>query len=349
MENTVSELAALVGGQLAFGADGSVKITGVAALADAVPGEMTFFGNPKYLPQLRDSRATAALVPANFSETVPAICIRCENPTLAFSKVIERFAPPPVQFAPGVHPTAVVGRNVRLGKDVSIQPGAVIEDGASIGERTIIGAHSYIGHDAQVGGDCHLHHRVTIGYRCKLGNRVIIHSGVVIGSDGFGFELQDGRHAKIPQIGIVQIDDDVEIGANTTIDRARFGRTWIGAGTKIDNLVQIAHNVVIGKHCIVCGLTGIAGSTKLGNHVILAGQVGTVGHVEIGDGVIIGAQSGVNKSLLSKEIFMGTPAVPAREWKEQVAHIRSLKKLKARVARLEQMPGDTGKTLPIET
>ena len=349
MENTVSELAALVGGQLAFGADGSARITGVAAPADAVPGEMTFFGNPKYFSQLRDSKATAALVPANFSEPVSAICIRCENPTLAFSKVIARFVPPPILFAPGVHPTAVVGRNVRLGKDISIQPYAVIEDGASIGDRTVVGAHSYIGHEAEVGSDCHLHPRVTIAFRCKLGNRVILHSGVVIGSDGFGFEFQDGRHAKIPQIGIVQVDDDVEVGANTAIDRARFGRTWIGEGTKIDNLVQIGHNVVIGKHCIVCGLAGIAGSTKLGNYVTLAGQVGTVGHVEIGDSVIVGAQSGVNKSLSSNQIVMGTPAVPAREWKKQVAHIHSLDKLKARVALLEQLLGEKGKTLPIET
>lgn len=346
METTVSELAALVGGQLASGADGSVKVTGVAAIAEALPGEITFFGNARYLPQLRVTKAAAALVPADFSEAVPPICIRCENPTLAFSKVIERFAPPPVRFAPGVHPTAVLGRNVQLGADASIQPYAVIEDDASIGARTTVGAHAYIGHGVNIGVDCHIHARVTIGFRCRLGNRVIIHSGAVLGSDGFGFELHQGRHAKVPQIGIVQVDDDVEIGANTSIDRARFGRTWIGEGTKIDNLVQIAHNVVIGKHCIVCGLTGISGSTKLGDYVTLAGQVGTVGHVEIGNGVIVGAQSGVNKSLPDKQIFMGTPVVPAKEWREQVAHIHSLHKLKARVARLEQLLAATEKSSP---
>jgi UDP-3-O-[3-hydroxymyristoyl] glucosamine N-acyltransferase len=346
---TVLELAALVGGQLDPQADGSVGISGAAALAEAVQGEVTFFGNPKYLPQLRSSKASAALVPAGFSESVSAICIRCENPTLAFSKVVARFAPPPVRFSPGVHPTAVIGSGVQLGAEVSIQPYAVVEDGASIGARTVIGAHAYLGQDAQVGADCHLHPRVTIGFRCKVGDRVILHSGVVLGSDGFGFEFQGGRHAKVPQIGIVQVDDDVEIGANTAIDRARFGRTWIGAGTKIDNLVQIAHNVVIGKHCIVCGLTGISGSTKLGNCVTLAGQVGTVGHVEIGDGVIVGAQSGVAKSLPEKQIFMGTPAVPAREWKVQVAHIHGLDKLKARVARLEQLLSAVGKTSPPAT
>ena len=346
MEITVSELAALVGGQLASGANGSAKISGAAAVAEALPGEVTFFGNPKYLPQLRSSKATAVLVPLAFAGEVPALCIRCENPTLAFSKVIGKFAPPPVCFPPGVHPTAVIAPGVVLGAEVSIQPCAVIEEGASIGARTVIGAHSYVGHGTQIGSDCHLHPRVTIGSRCQIGNRVILHSGVVLGSDGFGFELQNGRHVKIQQIGIVQIDDDVEIGANSSVDRARFGRTWIGEGTKIDNLVQVGHNVVIGKHCILCALTGVSGSTKIGDYVTLAGQVGTVGHVEIGDGVVVGAQSGVSKSLPAKQIYMGTPAVPAREWKEQVAQIHSLHKLRARIARLEQLLGAAGQSIP---
>ena len=346
MEITVSELAALVGGQLASGADGSAKISGVAALAEALPGEVTFFGNPKYLPQLRTSKASAAMVPLAFTEEVPALCIRCENPTLAFSKAVEKFAPPPVYFPPGVHPTAVIAPGVVLGADVSIQPHAVIEEGASIGTGTVIGAHSYVGHETYIGSDCLIHPRVTIGFRCKIGSRVILHSGVVLGGDGFGFEFQNGRHVKIQQIGIVQIDDDVEIGANSSVDRARFGRTWIGEGTKIDNLVQVGHNVVIGKHCILCALTGVSGSTKLGNYVTLAGQVGTVGHVEIADGVTVGAQSGVSKTLPVKQMYMGTPAVPAREWKEQVAQIHSLHKLRARVARLEQLPGESGRSIP---
>ncbi|MEI7823090.1 MAG: UDP-3-O-(3-hydroxymyristoyl)glucosamine N-acyltransferase [Verrucomicrobiota bacterium] len=345
---TVSELAALVGGQLASGADGSAKISGAAALAEALPGEVTFFGNPKYLLKLRASRATVALVPLAFAEEVPAACIRCENPTLAFSKVIEKFAPPPVHFTPGVHPTAVVAPGVRLGAGVSIQPHAVIEAGASIGDGTVVGAHSYIGHEAQIGGGCLIHPRVMIGFRCKIGSRVILHSGAVLGGDGFGFELQDGRQVKIPQIGIVQVDDDVEIGANSTVDRARFGRTWIGEGTKIDNLVQIGHNVVIGKHCILCAFVGVSGSTKIGDYVTLAGQVGTVGHVEIGDGVIVGAQAGVSKTLAVKQIYMGSPAVPAREWKEQVAQIHSLHKLRTRVARLEQLLGELEKSIQPE-
>ncbi|MEO6738855.1 MAG: UDP-3-O-(3-hydroxymyristoyl)glucosamine N-acyltransferase [Chthoniobacteraceae bacterium] len=346
MEITVLELAALVGGQLASGADGSAKISGAAALAEALPGEVTFFGNPKYLPKLRASTATAVLVPLAFAEEVPALCIRCENPTLAFSKAVEKFAPPPVHFPAGVHPTAVIAPGVRIGAGVSIQPYVVIEEGVSIGPGTVVGAHSYIGHEAQIGGDCLIHPRVSIGFRCQIGSRVILHSGAVLGGDGFGFELHEGRYVKISQTGIVQVDDDVEVGANSTIDRARFGRTWIGEGTKIDNLVQIGHNAVIGKHCILCGLVGVAGSTKIGDYVTLAGQVGTVGHVEIADGVIVGAQSGVSKTLLVKQTYIGSPALPAREWKDQTAQIHSLRKLRARVVNLEQLLGEPEKSVP---
>ena len=349
MEITVSELAALVGGQLASGADGSALISGVATLAEARPGEVTFFGNARYLPQLRASKATVALVPLAFSEDVPVLCIRCENPTLAFSKAVEKFALPPVQYAPGIHPTAVIAPGVRLGAGVSIQPYVVIEAGVVIGDGTVVGAHSFIGHDAQIGAGCQIAARVTIGFRCLLGNRVILHSGAVIGSDGFGFELQGGRQVKIPQTGIVQIDDDVEIGANSSVDRARFGRTWIGEGSKIDSLVQIAHNVVVGKHCILCGQVGVAGSTKIGNYVILAGQVGIVGHVEIGDGIVIGAQSGVSKSLSEKQMYIGSPALSAREWKEQTARIHNLHKLRARVTHLEQLLGERTKSVPPAT
>ncbi len=349
MEITVSELAAVVGGQLASGADGLAKISGVATLAEALPGDVTFFGNAKYLPRLRASKATAALVPVSFAEEVNALCIRCENPTLAFSKAVEKFALPAIPFAPGIHPTAVIAPGARLGAGVSIQPYVVIEEGATVGDGTVIGAHSYIGHEARIGEGCHFAPRVTVGFRCVVGNRVILHSGVVLGSDGFGFEFQGGRHVKIPQTGIVQIDDDVEIGANSSVDRARFGKTWIGEGTKIDNLVQIGHNASVGKHCILCGQVGVAGSTKIGNFVTLAGQVGTVGHVEIGDGVIIGAQSGVSKTLSVKQMYAGSPAIPVREWKEQVAQIHSLHKLRARLARLEQILGEQRESPPAGT
>ena len=201
MEITVSELAAHVGGQLASGADGSAKISGVATLAEAVPGEVTFFGNPKYLSKLRGSKATAALVPLAFAEEVPALCIRCENPTLAFSKAIEKFAPPPVFFPPGIHPTAVIANDVQLGANVSIQPYAVIGEGASIGAGTIIGAHAYVGRASQIGCDCHIHPRATVGDRCKVGNRVILHSGAVLGSAALpGLSLGNGTHGVIGRV-----------------------------------------------------------------------------------------------------------------------------------------------------
>jgi UDP-3-O-[3-hydroxymyristoyl] glucosamine N-acyltransferase len=335
VELTVQELAALVGGQFALPADGARKITGAAAVVDAGEGHVTFFGNTKYLPQLKASRATAALVPLDFAEEIPAVAIRVENPSLAFAELLAKFAPEPIRFAPGVHPSAVIGRDVTLGDGVSIQPFVVVEDRATIGPGSVIGAHGYIGHGAKIGRDSQLHPRVTVGAHCIVGDRAILHSGAVLGSDGFGFEFSGGRHVKIPQTGIVQVDDDVEIGANVTIDRARFGRTWIQEGSKIDNLVQIAHNVVIGKHCIVVSQTGISGSTRLGNYVTLAGQCGVVGHIEIGDRVIAGAKTGISKNIPAGEIIWGSPSQPMREAKEQIAMVRRLPKLIERVKRLE--------------
>jgi len=346
---TVQELAALVGGQFVSAADGKKTIVGAAAVADAGEGHVTFIGSAKYLAQLKTSRATAALVSLDFSETISAVAIRVENPSLAFAQLLEKFAPEPIRFAPGVHPTAIIGRGVELGENVSIQPYVVIEDGARIGANSLLGAHTYIGHEASLGADCQLAARVTVGARSVLGSRVIIHSGAVLGSDGFGFELADGRHVKIPQTGIVQIDDDVEIGANVTIDRARFGRTWIQEGTKIDNLVQIAHNVVIGRHCLIVSQAGISGSTRLGNYVTLAGQVGVVGHIEIGDQTIVAAQSGVSKSLGPKQVVFGYPAMPLRESKEQLARIGRLPKLYERVKQLEQIVGARPLSSPAES
>ncbi len=334
---TVQELAALLGGQFASDTDPATPILGLAAIADADQGDCTFFGNPKYLPQLKSSRASAALVPLDFAEIISPIAIRLENPSLAFAQLLTHFTPPPLTFPPGIHPTAVIGAHVVLGENVSVQPHVVIEDGAHIGPNCLIGASSYIGHHAILGADCQIAPRVTIGARCVLGSRIIIHSGAVLGSDGFGFEFSAGRHLKIPQTGIVQVDDDVEIGANVTIDRARFGRTWIQAGTKIDNLVQIAHNVVVGKHCLIVSQAGISGSTKLGNYVTLAGQVGIVGHIEIGDQTIVAAQSGVSKSIGPKQIVFGSPAIPLRDAKIQLAHVSRLDKLNARVKKLEAL------------
>jgi UDP-3-O-[3-hydroxymyristoyl] glucosamine N-acyltransferase len=332
----VKELAALSGGELV--GDPTLKISGAASLSEAEQGEITFFTDRKYIGWVRKTRASAIFVPPDFAEPINAAQIRVSNPTKAFEQVVLKFAPKPITFAPGIHPTAVVDPGAQLGDRVSIQPLAVIEAGAKIGEDTIVGAGSYVGHETVIGSACHIYPHVTIRERIRIGSRVIIHSGAVIGADGFGFEKVDGRHRKLQQLGIVQIDDDVEIGANTTVDRARFGRTWIQQGVKIDNLVQIAHNVVIGKNSVIVAQAGISGSTRVGERVTMAGQVGIVGHVEIADGTIIAAQSGVAKSLPGG-VWFGYPAVPFAQAKQQIAWIHRLGKLFARVKAIEKKLG----------
>jgi len=333
---TLQELATTSGGELV--GDPSLQITGAASLAEATPGEISFFANRKYIGLLRKTRASAVFVPTDFGEPITPAQIRVSNPTKAFEQVVFKFAPKPITFAAGIHPSAVVDRSAQLGERVSIQPHAVVEAGARIGDDTIIGAGSYVGHETTIGSACLIYPRVTIRERSRIGLRVIIHSGAVIGADGFGFEMVDDRQQKIQQLGIVQIDDDVEIGANTTIDRARFGRTWIRQGVKIDNLVQIAHNVVIGKDSVIVAQSGISGSTRVGQRVMMGGQVGIVGHLEIGDGTAIGAQSGVSKSTRGGAWF-GSPAVPLAEAKQQIAWIHRLGKLFARVKEIEKKLG----------
>jgi UDP-3-O-[3-hydroxymyristoyl] glucosamine N-acyltransferase len=333
---TVKELAALFEGELI--GDPTLKITGAGSLGEATPGEISFFTDRKYISLLRKTCASAIFVPPDFAEPINAAQIRVPNPTKAFEQVLLKFAPKPITFAPGIHPSAVVDASAQLGQRVSIQPLAIIESGAKIGDDTIIGAGSYVGHETVIGSACHIYPNVTIRERSQVGSRVIIHSGAVIGADGFGFELVDGRHQKLQQIGVVQIDDDVEIGANTTVDRARFGRTWIQEGVKIDNLVQVAHNVVIGKNSVIVAQTGISGSTRVGERVTMAGQVGIAGHLEIADGTIIAAQSGVAKSLPSG-VWFGYPAVPFAEAKQQIAWIHRLGKLFARVKEIEKKLG----------
>jgi len=235
-----------------------------------------------------------------------------------------KFAPKPIILAPGIHPSAIVGSGVRLGERVSIQPHAVIEDGSQIGDDTIIGAGSYIGHETTIGSACVIYPLVTVRERSQIGSRVIIHSGAVIGADGFGFEMIDGRQHKIQQLGIVRIDDDAEIGANTTIDRARFGRTWIQQGVKIDNLVQIAHNVMIGRHCLIAGQTGISGSAKVGDFVMMAGKVGIADHVTVGAGAVLLAQAGLMSDVPAGARFVGSPAQPLRDFMKGVAALRRL-------------------------
>jgi UDP-3-O-[3-hydroxymyristoyl] glucosamine N-acyltransferase len=333
---TLEQLAKTSGGELV--GDPWLQITGAASLAEATTGEVSFFANRKYIGLLRKTRASAVFVPAEFAEPIPAAQIRVSNPAKAFEQVVLKFAPKPIVFAPGIHPTAVIDPSARLGQRVSIQPHSVIEAGAKIGDDTIIGAGCYIGHDTTIGSSCLIYPRVTIRERSRIGSRVIIHSGAVIGADGFGFEMVDGRQQKIQQFGLVQIDDDVEIGANTTIDRARFGRTWIQEGAKIDNLVQVAHNVVIGKNTVIAAQTGIAGSVQIGQRVLVGGQVGIIGHIEIGDNTAIGAQSGISKNI-NGGAWWASPAVPLTEAKQQIAWVRRLGKLFARVKEIEKKLG----------
>jgi UDP-3-O-[3-hydroxymyristoyl] glucosamine N-acyltransferase len=334
---TLKELAVLSGGEL-HGDNPDLEITGAAALSEAVPGEVTFYADPRYLARLRHTQASAIFVPVNFSEQTSAAQIRVSNPSKAFEQVVLKLAPKPIAFAPGIHPTAVIDPTAKIASNVSIQPHAVIGAGACVGDKSVIGAGSYVGQESIIGESCVIYPNVTIRERTKIGARVIIHSGAVIGADGFGFEMIDGQYQKIPQIGIVQIDDDVEIGANTTIDRARFGRTWIQEGVKIDNLVQIAHNVILGKNSIIAAQTGISGSTRLGENVKMAGQVGVIGHLTIENDTIVAAQSGISKDLPGGAWF-GSPAVPLKDAKRQIALIHRLGKLFDRLKAIEKKLG----------
>jgi UDP-3-O-[3-hydroxymyristoyl] glucosamine N-acyltransferase len=333
---TLQELAALCGGQL--NGDPAQVITGAASLMEATTGEITFFADPRYVPLLRKTQASAVFVPTDFAEDTAAAQIRVANPAKAFEQVVRKLAPEPVKFELGVHTTAVVSPDAKLGTNLSIGPNVVLEAGVTIGDNGVIGAGTFVGRETTIGTDALIYPNVSIRERAIIGSRVIIHSGAVIGADGFGFEMVEGRYTKIPQIGIVQIDDDVEIGANTTIDRARFGRTWIQRGVKIDNLVQIAHNVVIGEHTAIAAQAGMAGSVRIGKYVIIAGQAGLVGHVEVSDRAIIGAQTGVTKSIGSGPWLL-SPAVPMDEAKQQIAWIHRLGKLFARVKELEKKIG----------
>lgn len=333
MKFTLRELAEMSGGTIA--GEASLTITGAASLAEAHANEVTFYGDPRYMTAFRATGAGAAFVPEAFTEQIVPAQIQVANPSRAFEQVVLRFAPAPIEFPVEIHPTAVIAEGASLGENVALGAHVVIEPGASIGAGTRIGAGSYIGHETTIGAGCLIYPNVTIRERIKIGDRVILHGGIVLGTDGFGFEEVAGIRKKVPQIGIVQIDNDVEIGANTTVDRARFGRTWIQEGVKIDNLVQVAHNVVVGKHSVICAQCGIAGSVRIGARVILAGQVGVAGHLEIDDDTRVGAQCGVTKSLRGGGAWWGYPAVPINQAKEQMAWVRRLGKLLERVKALE--------------
>jgi UDP-3-O-[3-hydroxymyristoyl] glucosamine N-acyltransferase len=315
--------------------DGSLDIRGVAGIEDAGPGDLTFLANPKYAAELRATRASAVIV-GESAEAAPCAMLRASQPYLAFARAVGLFVDPWRPPA-GVHRLACVGDGVSLGPDVSIGPFAAIGDGARIGARTIVHPHVSIGREASIGDDCVLHARVSVRERVRIGDRVILQDGAVVGSDGFGFARRpDGSHQKIPQIGGLVIEDDVEIGANTTIDRPAVGETRVGAGTKIDNLVQIAHGVAIGRNVLLAAQVGVAGSVTIEDDVTLAGQVGVAGHITLGKGVIATAQSGIPNSVPAGAFISGYPAIGNRDWLRASAVFRRLPELKKRIAELEQ-------------
>lgn len=316
----LKELAEFVGGTVI--GDGEVEISGVASIDEAQPGEITFIANPKYLRKLSETRASAVIVSKEVQTTdKPLIC--AANPQLAFVKILTLFLAKPYQ-PKGIDPSAWISPTARLGKDVTIYPHVYIGDRCRIGDRVVLYPGVYVGEDSVIGEDSVLHPNVSVYLGSVIGKRVILHGGVVIGADGFGF-VKDGKtNVKIPQVGRVIIEDDVEIGANSTIDRAALGQTIIRRGVKIDNLVQVAHNVEIGEDSIIVAQVGIAGSTKIGKNVILAGQAAVVGHIEIGDNVQVGGQSGVSQSLPSNQAYSGSPAIPHREWLRMVTTLPKL-------------------------
>jgi len=340
VEKTLGELARLVDGAVA--GDPQTSITGIAGIREARRGDITFIANRKYAHLLTGCQASAVVVSEDVSDC-PIPCVRVKNPDMAFAKIVSAFAPAPPRLEPGIHPTAIVAANARLGSDVAVGACSVVQEGAEIGDSTVIYPQAYIGHFARVGANCLIYPQVVIRERCAVGSRCIIHSGTVVGSDGFGYSTVSGVHHKIPQIGIVEIGDDVEIGANVTIDRARFGTTRIGAGTKIDNLVQVAHNVDIGPNCLIVAQAGIAGSTRIGRNVILAGQSGVDGHRTVGNNVVVGAKAGVTKDIPPDKFISGFPAqdherelrvqASIRKLPELVEHLKALEE---RVRRMEE-------------
>jgi len=314
--------------------NGATDVIRVRGIEEAGPGDLTFVSNPRYLARLATTRATAVIVAADVECALPALIT--SNPYLAFARavgVLHESPPPPA----GVHPSAQVDSSAVLGEGVHVGALAVVGPRVRLGARTVIHPHVTLYADVVTGDDCVLHSGAQVREGSRLGQRVVVQNGAVIGADGFGFAKdENGRYHKIPQVGVVVIEDDVEIGALTAVDRAALGETRIGRGTKLDNLVQIGHSVTVGEDTVIAGQTGIAGSTKIGSRVVLAGQVGVIGHLEVGDEVIVTAQTGVGHSLEKGSVVSGSPSLDNRSWLRSIAVFARLPELQRRVRELER-------------
>ncbi len=339
MTFTLSQLATELG--VACKGDGELVITGVAPLDTASEGDISFLSNPKYLAQLDTTRASAVIVAPGVEREGLALLVG-DNPYYIFARALTLFNPP-AHPSRGVSPGAFISQEAFVSDSATVMAGATIETGATVGDNCVVYPGAYIGADVSVGRDCLLYPNVTVREGCILGERVILQPGCVIGSDGFGYAPGPTGHYKIPQVGIVVLEDDVEVGANTTVDRAAMERTVIGKGTKLDNLVQVAHNVVMGQHCVVAGQTGISGSTKIGNGVVIAGQAGVAGHITIGDRAVIGGQSAVASSVEPGARMSGISLMSHHQWLRTKSILtklpemrKTLLKFEKRIAELEE-------------
>ncbi len=332
MEISLKEIARILGGEI--DGDENCIISGLAGIEKAGPGDITFVANPKYAQYIATTRASA-IVCAPETIAPGRNLIKVANPYLAYAKALRFLNPAPKE--PGtIDPHAIIADNVHMGSNVTVYPFVYIGEGCRLGDNVTIYPHCYIGRNVSIGDGTLVHPNVTIEERCIIGSRVIIHAGTVIGSDGFGFARDKAAYYKIPQLGIVQIDDDVEIGACNTIDRAALERTWIKRGTKTDNLVQIAHNVIIGEDCCVVAQTGISGSTKLGDRVIMAGQSAAVGHITIGSDCIVGARGAVSADLPDGQIVSGAPAIEHKKFLRATTTFPKLPDMRRTLVQLTQ-------------
>jgi UDP-3-O-[3-hydroxymyristoyl] glucosamine N-acyltransferase len=341
---TTADIAKELNGEVI--GDGSLELTGFAPATAARAGDLTFAENETFFQKAEQSAASAILVDGPFRSAVKAL-IRVPNARIAFARVLPLFFPERV-FAPGLHPTAVVDPSAQIDPAAHVGPYCVIGEKTRIGPGVVLQGGNHIGRSVVIGADSRLFPNVVVYDQTQIGQRVRIHAGTVIGSDGFGYVFDSGRHRKVPQVGQVLVQDDVEIGANVTIDRGALGPTIIGKGTKIDNLVMIAHNVSIGEHCLVVAQVGVAGSTKIGQYTTLAGQVGIAGHLKIGNKVTIAAQSGVMHDVPDGGKWLGAPAQPDRQAKRQLIALHHLPELIRRVSELEKLVGKPPPSKPAD-